>query len=551
MAGVLAVAATMLVVALTAGAAQANSPSTGVAPHAYGNLDCNGLSPIQRPVRVTMPCADPRSLYDGYPTRFSDNGHYVGHDEPSIRFLSSIAGSADNITWNETLPTDPSALPTVATPGSDVTHWFELSAAPWFGMSLCDTRSYPQAACKPESDKNAPKNPPTYNVNGGGSAFLELQFYPPGMAPLVDSESCDNSHWCAAMAIFSLECTLGFHSCNNNCIEPFNFALIQTDGTPTGPPGPQTADLATFTPNAHTLLMNPGDSLTVHIFDAALPGGGHALEGMISDLTTDQSGFMQASAANGFLDTNKGNCNGFPFNFEPEYSRALLGNITSWAALQGGILSQFEIGHFTPCISLSGSGSFTIGSFTDPFATTCSGPYESTASADSGNPEGTDAPCYPAGDTHGSMATDPNLVTGCPGIIGPPSGSSDLDYDGTSYWPDWPNAVTPGTFPSPFLQHQPTTAGQGYAQVQFETDSAATQSTCGPTTLSGCAVPPPGGPGNFYPYWTQASVAGQCVWEFGQMTNGNTFSADAQYDGPSPYFFGTLSGPPIDNPACT
>jgi hypothetical protein len=28
---------------------------------------------------------------------------------------------------------------------------------------------------------------------------------------------------------------------------------------PTGPPGPRLSDLATFTPNASTLLMNPGD----------------------------------------------------------------------------------------------------------------------------------------------------------------------------------------------------------------------------------------------------------------------------------------------------
>jgi len=44
----------------------------------------------------------------------------------------------------------------VANPGSDITHWFELSVAPWFGMALCDQYSYPQSACKPKSDTNAP-----------------------------------------------------------------------------------------------------------------------------------------------------------------------------------------------------------------------------------------------------------------------------------------------------------------------------------------------------------------------------------------------------------
>jgi hypothetical protein len=542
--------ATVVVMFVAAGAAQAASPPTGVAPRAFGNLDCNGLSPIQSPVRVTMPCSDPRALYDGSPARFYDNGQYIGHDEPSIRFLSDAPGSANNVTWSETLPTDPAGAPTVATPGSDTTHWFELSVAPWFGMALCDPRSYPQAACKPESDKNAPRKPPTFNVNGGGAAFLELQFYPPGMAPIVTNESCDNAHWCAAMAIDSLECTLGFHSCNNKCIEPFNFALIQRNGVPTGPPGPQTADLATFTPNAQTLLMSPGDQLRIHIFDGSLSGGGHALEATIADLTTGQTGFMQASAANGFMDTNKGNCKGYAFNYEPEYDRALPQNIVPWTALQTGILTQFEIGHFTPCTSLSGSGSFTIDGFTDPYFTTCSGPYESATSPDPGNPEGTDAPCYPVGDTHGGTAP-PNQVTGCPGVVGAFSGSSDVDFDGTSYWANWPDSLTPDTFPSPFLQEPPASNGQAYSQAQFQTDAAASESTCSPSSLSGCAVPAPGAPGAFYPYWTQASVSGDCVWEFGQMPNGNTFGGAAQYDGPSPYFFGTLSSPPITNPTCT
>jgi hypothetical protein len=144
----------------------------------------------------------------------------------------------------------------------------------------------------------------------------------------------------------------------------------------------------------------------------------------------------------------------------------------------------------------------------------------------------------------------PNEVTGCPGIIGPFFGSSDVDFDGTSYWADWPDSTTPGTFPAPFFQQQPTTnGGTPYPQMQFETDAPASEATCMPTG-QGCAVPPPGAPGNFYPYWTQATVGGHCVWEFGQMTNGNTFGADAQYDGPSARFFGTLASPIMTNPTC-
>jgi hypothetical protein len=529
-----------------AGAASSTSSTDGVAPNAYGLLDCNGFSPIQKLIKPNMVCTDPRALYDGKPARFYDNGHYIGHDEPSIRFLSNLPGSGNNVTWNERLPEDPAALPSVASPGSDVTHWFELSIAPWFGMALCDPYSYPQAACKPNSDANAPKNPPTFNVDGGGSSFLEVQFYPPGFGPFDDNISCDNSHWCASLHINDLECTGQFHHCNFNCIEPTNFAFIQTDGVPTGPPSPQRANLATVTPNAHTLLMNPGDQLRVHIFDAPVPGGGgSALKVQVDDLSTGQSGFMQASAANGYMATNIGNCKGIPFNYEPEYDSAQPQNLVPWAALQGGILTQYEIGHFTPCTSVSNPATLSIGSFTDTFWQTCNGPYE--ASPDNAtNPEISDAPCYTVGDTHGGTSP-PNEVTGCVDAFG----NGDVDFDGTPYWPDWPSSTSPNTFPSTFQQQQPTTNGQMYSGAQFETDVAASESTCGPAALSGCAVPPPGGPGNFYPYWTQARVGGTCVWEFGQMQNGNAFGGVAQYDGPSAYFFGTLSWPVLPNPNCS
>ena len=86
--------------------------------------------------------------------------------------------------------------------------------------------------------------------------------------------------------------------------------------------------------------------------------------------------------------------------------------------------------------------------------------------------------------------------------------------------------------------------------MQFETDAAASEATCGPATLSGCAVPAPGSPGNFYPYFTQATVSSSCVWEFGQMSNGNSFGGAAQYGSPSAYYFGNLEGPIVPNPTC-
>jgi hypothetical protein len=123
-------------------------------------------------------CQDPRGTqaWDG---RFYENGKYIGHDEPSMRFISNQPGSGNDVTFTERLPVEPNALPTVAHPGRDVTHTFELTIAPWYSIDVCDPQSAPQSPCALESDANAPKG----NYPGAGAAFVELQFYPPGFAP--------------------------------------------------------------------------------------------------------------------------------------------------------------------------------------------------------------------------------------------------------------------------------------------------------------------------------------------------------------------------------
>ncbi len=92
---------------------------------------------------------------------------------------------------------------------------------------------------------------------------------------------------------------------------------------PADPPSPRLSDLATFTPNASRLLTNPGDKISVHMFDATPSGGGHAFEAVVRDATTGQAGFMQAPAVNGFMNTSVNTCDGTPFNFQPEYSTRL------------------------------------------------------------------------------------------------------------------------------------------------------------------------------------------------------------------------------------
>jgi hypothetical protein len=530
--GVLLAWATVAVFALGSGAAA----SAAVKPGPVGQIDCNGFSRIQVELRVTAACADIRGIRG---QRFYDNGWYIGHDEPAIRLISDKPMSSADITFVERLPREPARLPTVERPGHDVTHTFELTIAPWFSMSLCDPNSFPQRPCEPVSDRNAPsaENP------GGGAAFLELQFYAPGFAPFPDNISCDNSHWCSALNIDSLECrTSG--ACNNDCVEPVNFAWIQNNGVPTGPPSPQLGNLETVTPNEHTLLMNPGDVIVVHMFDATLPDHRRALEVTERDLTNGRSGFMVASARNGFMNTSPENCTGTRFNFQPEYSSAAPANILPWGAGPYNVDTEFEVGHFEPCSSLSDRQEMSQ-PFVDVFYNRCHGPYE--ASTDQGDLEPNDAPCYPAGDTHGGLAP-PNQVTGCDVFN---NAIGDLEYDGTPYWPDWPTSAQPGRFPGAFVQAQPTTRGSTYPGIQFETDLAATEVGCNTETGAGCTVPPPG-PGHFYPYWTLAhDTTLGCSWEFGNVRGGETFGGEAQYGAVGPTTMAAFVSPILRNPSCT
>ena len=167
------VVAAIVLVGAGTGEAGASRPAAHVRPNAVGELDCNGFSPIQRSAKLTMVCADPAILHQ----RFEDHGHYIGHDEPSLRFISSKPGSGSDVTWTERLPVEPKALPTTGNPGSDVTHSFELSVAPWFSMNLCDPKSDPQVPCTPRSRRNAPHG----SFPGGGKRVHGAAVLPAGL----------------------------------------------------------------------------------------------------------------------------------------------------------------------------------------------------------------------------------------------------------------------------------------------------------------------------------------------------------------------------------
>ena len=568
--------------AATAAATAKTAASGGVAPKATNELDCNGWSKAYGTVRklAGSTCVDPVKVdKDGDRYRFEDNGHYIGHDEPSVKFISSTPGSGNTMTYLTKIPVDPHRSPT---PSGSVTNYGQLSVAPWFGLPMCDPKSYPQNACTPDSDTNTGLSAPT----DAGSAFMELQLYPPGYTPFVDSESCSATKWCAALNIDSLECTFGFATCNNNCIEPVNFAFLQTNGVPAGPPSPQLTNVHTFLPNAHTLMINPGDTLAVSISD---PPQGFTTT--IRDLTTHQTGTMTASAANGFMNTNIADCTGNPFTFHAEYSTAKQQNQVPWAALEGGVLMQQEIGHSEVCSSVKNQDPFT-------FSTTYSDPqvFDTCVGGSEGPGQTGEGPCDPnTGICQNPSTEGPNGPVACPTnnfksgancefadgncfqkgtrpvtIDGVPVTESsdanqcfdnryqngDLDFDGLSYQASaWPNGTR--NHPTAFEYAGPFQAsGKLYPQIQFETNVGASEILCDTATGAGCTVPPQGS--KFYPFWSLSplfpalgSHLTACVWNFGNVLphTSNTFGKDAQYGTPDvARFAGTSTSPVQANP---
>jgi hypothetical protein len=94
--------------------------------------------------------------------------------------------------------------------------------------------------------------------------------------------------------------------------------LIQIDGVANEYPGPS-KQVRLFAPDAKTLLLEQGDRIRVTLKDT--PDG---LLTVVEDLTTGASGFMVASAANGFETISSENSLGqaIRFNFRPLFDTA-------------------------------------------------------------------------------------------------------------------------------------------------------------------------------------------------------------------------------------
>jgi hypothetical protein len=443
---------------------------------------------------------------------------YTGHDEPSTLFYSNKSGSGNNNTYTLVLPSDPPTPP--AEDGSGGTANFQLHPAFWFGMALCDDQSAPNPGgssfgptnpCTPDRDSNifTSNDPTSPNYIGlhPGTAFMEMQFYPPGWAPWPAGNSCDATKWCAALNIDSLSQNMNTgQSLNPTCAsitgtEYVNFAFITLNGISQAPANPVDSTLATFTPDpTKDLFMNSGDKLTVRLRDTA-----NGFRVVIRDHATHQVGSMTASAANGFgevqFQPTGTACNNIPTNFHPEYATSSENTRVPWAAHSYNVAFADEIGHFEYCPSV------------DENTRTCT----SASATDPAGPDADDVGCFGPGDSTNYP------IGGCLG--------TDVDFDGPEYANNWPGTLsnsaldaslhaTPIRFSSPTFND-----GENFSRVAFEADlpriEDSTSPPCqrhisnpaDPSPGSGCVNPPAGA--SFYPFFSTTQHHGQCLWQLG------------------------------------
>ena len=482
-------------------------------------------------------CAEPATTWSelaGYKTAVKHGAHifgYIGHDEPATLFYSNVPGSGYDNTYQMTLPKDPPTAP--RNNGSGGTDSFQLHPAFWLGMVVCDPNGTPNpdgaaltghatVPCKPDSDSNiyASENPSSsrYFGLGPGQAYEEMQFYPPGWVPQPMGVGCTATQWCAALNIdtFSENQNTGQFD-NTACLntvgpEPVNFAFVTKSGKSTAPANPGAPQH--FIPdNKANLLMNPGDHLTVHLFDT--PGG---LKVTIADHTSGATGSMTASAANGFgtvlFNPNASKCTIKPWTYHSEYSTSTPQTRNVSAAHTYNIAFSDEIGHFEECGRVNTKS--PIGACAVPL-----GP--DTNNRDLGpDPAGDDNFCLPSSQ---SLLVK---VNGCLDIDG--------DFDGVPYTDVWPGSISNATadallHPTSETFTSPTTVGgKNFGQMAFESDISRDESSdtafrvstpcerhfanpADPNPGLGCVNPPPNSV--FYPFYTTGQNSSGCFWQEG------------------------------------
>jgi hypothetical protein len=460
--------------------------------------------------------------------------YYVGHDEPSLLFYSNVPGAGFNNIYRITLPKDPPMLP--KQDGSGGTWNFQLRPAFWFGMAMCDDQGNPNPGgspgrpnipCAADSDSNIYDSPdptaPDYIGNHPGTAFMEMQFYPPGWffsnSGNIDADSA--TKWTAALNIDSFQSNDNTGQGNNAACakitggEYVNFAFIQTDGVPFPPGSPSPLVPIAVSTNANTLRMNGGDELIVTLADTA-----NGLKVTVQDVTTGQTGFTVASGANGFAsvkwDPNGTNCDvathNLPHDFHPAYATSSEHTRVPGAAHSYNIAFSDEVGHFEYCSSVAQEGGA---------CTSLTGADKKPGPA--GAPD--DLGCFDPGF---AAAFGLLHLGGCT--------RADSDFDGVPYRSNtWPGAfkdpvqdalfhAQPVVFSSPLL----TDANGGlrnFNRVAFETDLPRVEGNTTPPCQRHLSNPADKNPGQgcvnpakgaaFYPFYSTRLDDSGCHWQEG------------------------------------
>jgi hypothetical protein len=467
---------------------------------------------------------------------------YIGHDEPSVLFYSDANGSGNDNTYQLRMPQEASILP--RQDGSGGTWNFQQHIAPWLGMALCDDQSspnpawsgaaYPNVPCAPNSDSNIFTSDTGSNSHyigrHPGTAYMEMQFYPPGYVAWPLGISCDAHRWCAAINIWSLSIDYNTGTYNNDAclntagVEPGNFAWITKSGIAPVPANPLSSGRYNPPPKKKLLLIGGGDQVNVHMADS-----NNGFRVVIDDLTNGTSGSMTASVANGFgsvvFDPNASTCSVDLHAFHPEYATSSPDTRVPWAAHSYNVAYSDEIGHFEYCNKVN----------ENDLSCAKSGGY------DTHNGDQDDQYCMP-------LSGYPSTLIKVNGCL-----ATDGDFDGTSYdahaWPgttadptvDRALAGTPWMFTSPTFN-----GGHNYARAAFEADlprieDADTEfgiktpcqrhiaNPADPSPGKGCVKPPP--QSRFYPFFSTINVSGRCYWQEGgpYLKHISTFGGIRQY----------------------
>ena len=301
------------------GSSARTSPRRGRPPARRGAAQGGRRARLQRlqpdPAigQADMMCADPRAPMDGAVSRIT--GTTSGTTSRRSGSCPAVPARAATVPGSSGCREDPSG-PADGRHTRQRRHPQLRAVGRALDLDdLCDPNSDPQLPCTPRSDANAPRG----SYPGGGAAFMELQFYPPGLRPVPRLDQLRQHALVLGAHHRQLECTATDRALQRQLHRARELRLHPDQRRPHRAAQPAAVQQpATFTPNSHTLLMNPGDKIAIHMFDAKVPGG-HALEATERDHTTGRERHDDRVGRERLHEHELADCSGTRFNFQPEY----------------------------------------------------------------------------------------------------------------------------------------------------------------------------------------------------------------------------------------